>query len=83
MQECRRRCAALEQAVSERDSTAEELRAEGEKLSREQLKLNTVIKRLRAKEREQEAAGKKLELVGGGLPMSRGQWGVTVCWVNY
>ncbi|XP_037093802.1 TATA element modulatory factor-like [Pollicipes pollicipes] len=59
--EARRRCAELEEALLERDATADELRAEGEKLSREQLKLNTVIKRLRVKEREQEAASKRHE----------------------
>ena len=71
--EARRRCSGLEEALLERDTIIEELRAEGEKLSRDQLKLSTVIKRLRAKEKEQEAAGRRLEEKVSRLTADAGQ----------
>lgn len=50
----------LEIALGERDETIKELREEGEKLSKQQLHHSTIIKRLRAKEKDNEQVIKTL-----------------------
>ena len=44
--------AHLQAALEEKDAIFEELRREGEKLSQEEFKKNSVIKKLKAKEKE-------------------------------
>ncbi|XP_059476041.1 TATA element modulatory factor-like isoform X2 [Neocloeon triangulifer] len=48
----------LQAIVAEKDEEIKELRLEGEKLSKQQLQLSTLVKKLRAKEKEMETASK-------------------------
>jgi hypothetical protein len=48
----------LESTLAEREEEVRELRVEGEKLSKQQLQLSTLVKKLRSKEKELEAAAK-------------------------
>ncbi|CAB3382576.1 Hypothetical predicted protein [Cloeon dipterum] len=48
----------LQAIVSEKDEEIKELREEGEKLSKQQLQLSTLVKKLRAKEKDLETAAK-------------------------
>jgi hypothetical protein len=48
----------IESLLTEKDDEIRELREEGEKLSKQQLQLSTLVKKLRAKEKEQETAAK-------------------------
>lgn len=50
----------LETLINEKDETIKELREEGEKLSKQQLQHSNIIKKLRAKEKENEVAIKHL-----------------------
>ena len=50
----RRGDTALERQLKERDAQINELLVEGERMAQEQLKTNTILKKLRAKEKEQE-----------------------------
>lgn len=50
----------LESLLSEKDETINELRQEGEKLSKQQLQHSNIIKKLRAKEKENELTNKHL-----------------------
>lgn len=51
----------LESLVSEKDEIIKQLREEGEKLSKQQLQHSNIIKKLRAKEKEQESMIKNLK----------------------
>lgn len=51
----------IEKTLSEKDETIKELREEGEKLSKQQLQHSTIIKKLRAKEKENETSIKHLK----------------------
>ncbi|RZC32958.1 TATA element modulatory factor, partial [Asbolus verrucosus] len=51
----------LEALISEKDETIKELREEGEKLSKQQLQHSNIIKRLRAKEKENKSTIKHLK----------------------
>lgn len=53
----------LTEHVGERDETIKELREEGEKLSRQQLQQNNLIKKLRAKEKESDLSMKSLRYI--------------------
>jgi TATA element modulatory factor len=48
----------LQAIVADKDEEIKELRHEGEKLSKQQLQLSTLVKKLRAKEKEMETASK-------------------------
>lgn len=52
--------AELETLISEKDEIIKELREEGEKLSKQQLQHSNIIKKLRAKEKENESTFKHL-----------------------
>lgn len=52
----------LEQVIQEKDLEIQQLREEGEKLSKKQFDLSNVIKKLRAKEKETEAITKNLKV---------------------
>lgn len=51
----------LESLIADKDEVIDELRAEGEKLSKQQLHHSNIIKKLRAKEKEQEGSSKRLK----------------------
>ncbi|CAH0546904.1 unnamed protein product [Brassicogethes aeneus] len=51
----------LESLISEKDETIKELREEGEKLSKQQLQHSNIIKKLRAKEKENEITIKHMK----------------------
>lgn len=51
----------LESLIADKDEVINELRAEGEKLSKQQLHHSNIIKKLRAKEKEQESSIKRLK----------------------
>lgn len=51
----------LESMISEKDEIIKQLREEGEKLSKQQLQHSNIIKKLRAKEKEQESVIKSLK----------------------
>lgn len=53
----------LETLINEKDETIKELRHEGEKLSKQQLQHSNIIKKLRAKEKENESSIKHLKYV--------------------
>ncbi|KAF7269317.1 hypothetical protein GWI33_017640 [Rhynchophorus ferrugineus] len=59
----------LESTISEKDQTIKELRDEGEKLSRQQLQHSNIIKKLRAKEKENEGTIKHLKEHNESLSM--------------
>lgn len=50
----------IESLMAEKDETIKELREEGEKLSKQQLQHSNIIKKLRAKEKENESTLKHL-----------------------
>lgn len=51
----------LETLINEKDETIKELREEGEKLSKQQLQHSNIIKKLRAKEKENESTMKHMK----------------------
>lgn len=51
----------LESLIADKDEVIDELRVEGEKLSKQQLHHSNIIKKLRAKEKEQEGSIKRLK----------------------
>ena len=52
---CRKSNTEIEKEIKEKNTLIDELRTEGEKLSKQQLSYSNIIKKLRSKEKENDA----------------------------